>query len=157
MNLADKAESDIAKERKMLLVVRLLGYGGLLPFLFLAAAVLLGLRAPFATASALLMGYGAIILSFVGALHWGVQLVQKQPSPARFIWSVVPALTSWLALMMPIPIGTGLVIFGLLSCLAYDWRVLASGEWPAYMRPLRLILTLVACLCLSVNILFVVV
>ena len=54
-----------------IMVARMLGYGGLLPFLFLAGAVVLGIRLPLAPAPSLLVGYGAIILSFIGALHWG--------------------------------------------------------------------------------------
>lgn len=48
-----------------------LGYGGLLPFLGLTALILFSAehRAFF---SMMMVGYGAVILSFVGALHWGL-------------------------------------------------------------------------------------
>ena len=50
-----------------------LGYGGLLPFVALAG---IGWWAPgtplWGTA---LLAYGAVILSFVGALHWGFAMV----------------------------------------------------------------------------------
>ncbi|WP_279629116.1 DUF3429 domain-containing protein [Pseudomonas rhodesiae] len=50
--------------------VSLLGYGGLFPFIFLALLIRFSLdyRQLFAIA---LVNYGASILSFVGALHWG--------------------------------------------------------------------------------------
>ena len=47
-----------------------LGYGGLLPFVFLATAIFIDPdHAPLWGDA--LTAYGAIILSFVGALHWG--------------------------------------------------------------------------------------
>ncbi len=140
----------ILPEEQAIISARLLGFGGLLPFIFLAAATLMELRTPIAPAAALLIGYGAIILSFVGALHWGAQLSSNQPRAGRFVWSVMPALLGWAALMMPAMMAALCLIIGLLICLAYDMRVLSKGEWPSYMRSLRIILTAIACLSLSV-------
>lgn len=135
----------------VVMAARGLGYGGLIPFLFLGAANLLALRTPFAPPSALLIGYGAVILSFVGALHWGAQLTASQPEARRLIWSVLPALLAWVSLMMPLSYATSALIAGLLVCFIYDWGVLSKGQWPAYMKPLRVILTLCACLSLATN------
>lgn len=155
-----KAETNVSPEKDMMdktpsqngvMTARLLGYGGLVPFVFLAAASLMGLRMPFASASALLVGYGAIILSFVGALHWGAQLSKDEPTASRFVWSVLPALLGWVALILSAVPATLLLITGLIICWAYDWRVITQGEWPSYMRSLRTILTAIACLSLSVN------
>ena len=54
--------------------VALLGYGGLLPFAALALLLVLGdvHRALWWQA---LLASGAVILSFVGALHWGFAMV----------------------------------------------------------------------------------
>jgi hypothetical protein len=42
-----------------------------------------------------LVNYGAVILSFVGALHWGfamtAQDMKAEQRSGRFIWSVIPA------------------------------------------------------------------
>ena len=139
-----------AERRAVIRVVRLLGYGGLVPFVVLAGAVMLGLRTPFAPAQSYLIGYGAVILSFVGALHWGDQLSRAVPSALRFIWSVVPALGAWVALMMPDIIGAIILIAGLASCLLFDLPVMRKGQWPSYMMVMRIVLTIIACLCLSV-------
>jgi Protein of unknown function (DUF3429) len=57
-----------------------LGYGGLLPFIGLA--VLIGVDAHHATLwSDALVGYGAVILSFVGALHWGFAMSMPALDP----------------------------------------------------------------------------
>ena len=143
--LADKIAGDRA-----VLTARLLGFGGLLPFMFLAAATMMGLRTPFAPAPALLIGYGAIILSFVGALHWGVQLQETPAKSGRYLWSVMPALIGWLALMLPAVSAALCLIIGLILCWLYDWRVITQKEWPPFMLSLRTILTAIACLSLSV-------
>ena len=133
-----------------IMTARLLGFGGLLPFVVLAAATLLGLHTPFVPAHALLIGYGAVILSFVGALHWGAQLSSQQPSAGRFVWSIMPALLAWAALMLPVKVGALCLIGGLISCWAYDMRLIRKKEWPSFMGALRTILTAIACLSLSV-------
>ena len=57
-----------------------LGYGGLLPFIACGLSMLLlpdaGMRH---VAGRVLVGYGAVILSFLGGVHWG--LVLRGPSP----------------------------------------------------------------------------
>ena len=50
-----------------------LGYGGLIPFLALTPASLLDHQHG-AVWSDALYAYGAIILSFIGALHWGLAM-----------------------------------------------------------------------------------
>jgi len=148
--------NDNSKERNnAVMTARLLGFGGLLPFVILAAATMMGLHTPFAPAHALLIGYGAVILSFVGALHWGAQLSAHKVSAHKlsagpFIWSVVPALIGWVALMLPAKLGALCLIGGLVMCWGYDMRLIRKKEWPSFMGALRTILTAIACLSLSV-------
>jgi hypothetical protein len=49
----------------------LLGWGGVLPFVGLALAAAIGLPSPIPQAETMLIGYGAVILSFMGGVHWG--------------------------------------------------------------------------------------
>ena len=148
--------NDHPKERnKAIMTARLLGFGGLLPFVILAAATMMELHTPFAPAHALLIGYGAVILSFVGALHWGAQLSADKLSADKlsagpFIWSVVPALIGWVALMLPAKLGAFCLIGGLVMCWGYDMRLIRKKEWPSFMGALRTILTAIACLSLGV-------
>ena len=147
-----KQSKPSAQERAEM-TARLMGFGGLFPFVFLALASVIGLRTPFAPAPALLIGYGAIILSFVGALHWGAQLTQTDDKKIRassYIWSIVPALLAWLALMLPATAAASCLIVGLIACWGVDMRLIKNQEWPPFMRALRTILTAIACLSLSV-------
>jgi len=76
-----------------------LGWLGLLPFV--AGALLpwfVSDAAARATLLDLTLGYAAVILSFVGAVHWGRALSGAPGAAAWLVYSVVPALTGWLVL-----------------------------------------------------------
>ena len=128
-----------------------LGYGGLVPFVGLALAAVTGLAQPLPAAYALL-AYGAVILSFVGALHWAFAMLLPSPSTderdGMFIWSTVPALAGWLALMLPTGAGALVVAAGLVTHFVRDRRLARSHALPAWYLPLRLRLTVVASICL---------
>ena len=78
-----------------------LGYGGLLPFVGLAVLMAIDAQRQELWSRALI-AYGAVILSFVGALHWAFAMVLPGLSSTqrrnRWIWSTVPALLAWPAL-----------------------------------------------------------
>ena len=128
-----------------------LGYGGLLPFLALALAVWTGVAPHFGWGGAL-RTYAAVILSFVGALHWGFAMALAGLSPAQrqaaFVWSVVPSLLGWVALLVAPVAGVLLLVVGLLAHYAQDRRMARWAPLPAWYLPLRLRLTGVACGCL---------
>lgn len=132
-------------------LVAWLGYGGLVPFVALA---LLGWLAPttFGLWKAALLGYGAVILSFVGALHWGFAMASPGLSLAQrnacYAWSVVPALLAWPALLAPPVLATLLLVAGFAAHYRQDQRLARWTVQPPWYLPLRLRLTATACLCL---------
>ena len=79
---------------------RLLGYGGLIPFMGLAVALWLVRSDGWPLAGMALVAYGAAISSFLGAIHWGLVMRERpsQPVPA-LLWGVVPSLLGWVALL----------------------------------------------------------
>ena len=128
-----------------------LGYGGLLPFLALTPASLLDHHHG-AVWSDALYAYGAIILSFIGALHWGLamslpELTERQRS-ACFAWSVVPALIAWPAVLFSPPLAAPLLVFGFIAHYLQDRRLASQATLPGWYLPLRLRLTSVAVVCL---------
>ena len=118
-----------------------LGYGGLVPFV--AGAVLSWQLPPEIRpfAAAALSAYAAVIVSFLGGIHWGIGF--RDGTPRLFIWGVVPSLVAAAALLLPPP--HGLVVHGLmlLLCLAVDWRVYPAHALQAWL-PLRWRLSVVA-------------
>ena len=91
----------------------LLGFAGVLPFAALALALWILPAAQAPLMARWLVGYGAIILTFVGALHWGVAMVHPEvPERDRarlMLWSVIPSLVAWLALALPQLAGLALL------------------------------------------------
>ncbi|MND39363.1 hypothetical protein D3C80_300770 [compost metagenome] len=101
----------------------------------------------------MMVGYGAVILSFVGALHWGFAMtLQDLPAKQRqerLVWSVIPALIGWVSTLLPVPVGCLVLTFGFVGHLWQD-RKLAQAV-PGWYLPMRVHLTAVASLCLLVS------
>ena len=57
---------------------RMLGFGGLIPFVVLAALTLIGPEGWKDWVSRGLIAYGAVILSFLGGITWGVAVTREQ-------------------------------------------------------------------------------
>lgn len=134
----------------------LLGLGGLIPFVGLAAASLLDVetaREPLWRAS--IMSYGAVILSFVGALHWAFAMTASEMSSRErrgsFAWSVVPALIAWGAiLVLPFSVvaSTAGLVVGFWTHYLRDRRLARQIAIPLWYLPLRVMLTTIASLSL---------
>jgi len=137
-----------------------LGYGGLAPFIATAAGSWLDVNQSSFWQQALL-GYGAVILSFVGALHWAFAMLKDsqsgQLSLRLYAWSVVPALAGWVALLCSQLLADGSKIASAILMAAFvlhylqDRRIAEKILLPAWYLPLRLQLTMVACLCLTTS------
>lgn len=129
-----------------------LGYGGLLPFLVLPVVAWFDPHHPFWWLDAL-AAYGAVILAFVGALHWAFAMTLPELPPSRrtalYIWSTLPALIAWPSLMLTPVAAYPLLIIGFLLHLVQDRRLINIADVPAWYLPLRIRLTVVACLALS--------
>ncbi len=134
--------------RKIPNILAPLGYAGLVPF------VGLGLGAWWvdaATAAQMLhiqLVYAAVILSFLGAVHWGLALAANRHEPLIYIWGVVPSLLGWAAACLPLSVGAPLASVSLVVCWVADRRL--TQGWPfatSYMR-LRTRLTFIAWLAL---------
>lgn len=123
---------------------RLMGFGGLIPFVGLSAWLWVAPPGEWQLASLALLGYGAIICTFLGAIHWGLAMREKgvPPVPA-LLWGVAPSLLAWTALMMGHTPGLMAIAVLLWACFAVDRISYPRYELQAWM-PMRLALTLVA-------------
>lgn len=128
-----------------------LAYGGLLPFIIaLVACWFDPLHA--GTWHQVSLHYGAVILSFVGALHWGFAMLSPEMDERQrnrsLIWSVMPALLAWLALELGPIAGSAMLAAGLAIHFLQDWRLVRRVHLPSWYLPLRLALSSIAALCL---------
>lgn len=129
-----------------------LGYAGLLPFVacVLAIALLEGETRAFAARS--LVAYGAVILSFLGAVHWG--LVLRQPdaaAPARLAIGVLPSLAGWVALLLPDRYALALLVVAFGGFWLYEHRGVGPALLPPGYLDLRRALSLAVCALLTLG------
>jgi hypothetical protein len=132
----------------------ILGWAGVLPFAALTGAAISGFRLP-VDAQLALVGYGAVILSFMGGVQWGIAL--RSPAETRWIGyavSVVPALIAWPCLLLPRPWALAGLIAGFLLLLAYDIWTVRKGWAPDWYAALRLELTVAVVTLLTASLAF---
>lgn len=122
-----------------------LGLAGLLPFL----AGLVGVSLGQGWAGIALAAYGAVILSFLGAVHWGLALAAPGVADGRrLIGGIVPSLVAWLALLAPLAAGLLMLGFGLLALVVVETFAARLGLLPWSYLVLRWVLSGVAGACL---------
>jgi hypothetical protein len=140
----------------------LLGLAGLIPVIGCAggALVLQGDKA--ASYLYALVAYAAVILSFLGAVHWGLALVLNPALPGhrmlvarRLAGSVIPSLLGWAALLLHQAMGatTALIVLivGFAATLSVERGIARAGGLPrGYMR-LRWTLSTVVLLTLGLT------
>jgi len=137
----------------ILTIPKLLGYFGLLPFI-VPTVFLFFDHSHLDMWRHFLLSYGAVILSFVGALHWSfAMLLHELPINKQrwsFLWSVVPSLVAWISLSIPKFYGFILLAVFFAIALARDKQLFDNAELPSWYMPLRRNLTVVAMTCLLI-------
>ena len=132
-----------------------LGAAGLIPYWGLAVALLGGVDLGFGAGALAfaLAAYGALILSFLGGVRWGIALGMEEEGPAKrgYFISVVPALLAWAALGLP-PGAQLWMLAGLHVALGLlDYGLVCREEAPEWYGRLRLALAGAAALALIVG------
>ena len=130
----------------------LLGLGGLLPFAGCALAFFLAPDAWRGFAEGALIAYGAVILGFLGAVHWGLALrapvAEAALGPARLVLGIIPALIGWIALLLPDVLALPLLSLAILATAAAEQWAGSRGLVPHDYLVLRWVLSVGAALCL---------
>jgi hypothetical protein len=127
---------------------RLLGPAGLIPFAGLALGALLG----WGWAGPALMAYGATILAFLGAVHWGLALrappYERGADWGRLGLGVAPALLAWVALLLPLRPALVILALGIAAVAAAETAAARAGLVPKGYLKLRWGLSAGASVCL---------
>ena len=139
--------TDEGAQRAMPAPAKWLGLSGLIPFIGCALIGTLASEPLRSFALNLLLAYGAIILSFLGGVHWGLlvatgapKLTQKQLA-ARFLLSVIPSLIGWAALFINGRVGFLVLSLALALVLIVDRMSIRDGFAPHWFMRLRRILS----------------
>lgn len=133
-----------------------LGATGALPFVACALATIVASGEHLAFAREALVFYGAVILSFLGGVQWGLA-VKDVPatcvSSTRLVMSVGPSLIGWAALLVPPGPGLFFMTVAFALVLAIDLRAARAGEAPQWYPRLRVPLSIVVMTSLVVGML----
>ncbi|MBL6456981.1 DUF3429 domain-containing protein [Belnapia sp. T6] len=131
---------------------RWLGLAGLLPFLGTALGAWFAPPEWRGLALFALATYGAVILSFLGAVHWGLALnappAEIDAAAPRLGLGVLPALLAWAAMLLPPVPGLGLLAGGILLTAAGESLAARADLVPLPYLRLRWGLSLGAAACL---------
>ncbi|KAJ3102023.1 hypothetical protein HDU96_009784 [Phlyctochytrium bullatum] len=136
-------------------VPKALGLSGLLPFLGVT-----GLTLYMPEAAGLLQEvqliYSACILSFMGAVHWGLAMANyghSVPNISRYLVSVVPSLLAFFSVTL---CTTDVALLchsaGFLLLLGYDLQQARTGMAPAWYPGLRIVLTSIVVVSIAVTV-----
>ena len=113
-------------------IARWLGYLGLIPFVAGGALALFGDGAASALGLRAVIAYGAVIVSFVGAIHWGLALAGGAPAGRLYVVSVLPSLVAWPALLVDARTGLALLIAAFVGIWLHERVSLWSTLFPAW-------------------------
>jgi hypothetical protein len=127
---------------------------GLAPYLCIAA-VLPFVSAPLANQLvSILIAYAAAVLSFLGGVRWGAELTRApdDPSAFRLAAAAIPSCVSWVVILLMDDAAVAVVVLWIAGAAHLVWDIAAAraGLLPRWNSGLRVVLTLVASLCMLV-------
>ncbi|CAM6025668.1 unnamed protein product [Sphagnum balticum] len=139
-----------------------LGFAGLIPFVALVPPIVSMLPLPealFAVHAEAQAAYAAVIVTFLGAVHWGLAMANYSGSHSAsissstsllpwYVWSVMPSLVAWPALLLPPAPKFAVLIFSLGLILGVDVIFTRMKLVPSWFLYLRTPLTTIAALSL---------
>ena len=117
-----------------------LGGLGMIPFVALLFAKTFSSDVLNPRLSFALLAYGAIILSFLGGVQWGLAIAVPQIDSIlwrRLTLSILPSLVAWVALVMPYSIGFFILAGAFVAMLLVDVQASRVQEAPAWYQKLR--------------------
>ena len=142
-------------ETRVPVLAVILSAAGLIPFV---GCALLAVRADpvhGAVSAIALINYGAVVLAFLGGVHWGF-VMEGQEAPAerqRLVLGTVPALIGWIASLLgtnahPV-FGIALLIAGFVTTAVVEHRARRLDLMPHGYMMLRWVMTCIVTLLLA--------
>ena len=131
---------------------QILGWLGILPFIFTSFFVLFEIRFSLEL-KVLGLLYASSILGFLGAVYWGYLLKSMAHEHILWAWGIATSLLAWISLTVIFLFDNYLLAslilsVGFIISLIVDYKNFSSYSW--YVN-LRLKLTCVAIICTLIN------
>ena len=133
---------------KQIKLAHQLGFAGLLPFFFCLPANYF-LNDPFRSfALDCFIAYSVVILTFTGAVHWGVALKAEENHNLGKVLavSVLPSLLGWISLLLPQLFALIILTFAFPSVFIHERFSELSKLFPNWFMRLRIQLTMIVTL-----------
>ncbi|KAI1636652.1 hypothetical protein F4809DRAFT_608407 [Biscogniauxia mediterranea] len=107
------------------------------------------------TIEPLQLGYGAVIISFLGAIHWGLEYAEKAPSldrtRFRYGMGVLAPVVAWPTLLMPVEFALTAQFAAFVALYFADSRATVRGWTPSWYSTYRFVLTAVVGLAIVIS------
>ncbi|KAG8164482.1 hypothetical protein KVR01_006400 [Diaporthe batatas] len=91
------------------------------------------------------VGYGAVIISFLGAIHWGLEYAEKHPDKARTTFryglGVLAPVLAWPTMVMPVQYALTSQFAAFTFMYFADARATTRGWAPTWYNTYRFVLT----------------
>ncbi|KAI1151479.1 hypothetical protein F4825DRAFT_422630 [Nemania diffusa] len=108
-----------------------------------------------ATLEPIQLGYGAIIISFLGAIHWGLEYTEKVPDKVRtrfrYGLGVAAPIVAWPTLFMPVEFALTTQFAAFVALYFADARATVRGWAPAWYSTYRFALTAVVGVAITIS------
>ena len=134
----------------------IVGLAGLLVFFALALVIAFGSPTLAINAYLQLIHFGALMLAFIGAIHWGLAIGAKGHGVAVPSWwyfaSALPLVLGWLTLALVSPtIKILLLMVGFFVSFMLDVSATARDHAPLWYKNFRKFMTIGVLIALSVS------
>ena len=109
-----------------------LGWSGVMPFVF--SSLLLIVMNDYEVEIRIIgLLYASIILSFLGAVHWGYLLCLKESNNSLWLWGVSTSLLAWFSLIIIVifknyNLSSILLVTGFIFALVVDYNKLSAHK-----------------------------
>ncbi|NJM55750.1 MAG: DUF3429 domain-containing protein [Verrucomicrobiae bacterium] len=149
MATTDTATGDV--KNRVPLPALALTAAGALPFIALSIAPWIGAMPTGRPAIEPLSLYALSILSFMGAIHWGLAMGRAEHNDVwPYVASVTPALVGWFALVfLPVTLALRVMAAAFVLLLVYDVRAARHNAAPPWYPHLRVPVTVVVVAALT--------
>ena len=137
-----------------------LGFGGLIPFVFFTVYGFRGVEHLFLSQELFYL-YGLIILSFLGAPHWGFVFTSsnfvgsQKKQQLRLLIGIMPALFAFSSFFFSELGRLIILLIGFIFILLFDIFLFRSEKILGWYLPLRKRLSFIVLVCLALNILLI--
>ncbi|KAM0553978.1 hypothetical protein ACHAPJ_007050 [Fusarium lateritium] len=101
------------------------------------------------------LGYGAVIISFLGAIHWGLEYAEKQPlrerTRFRYGMGLAASVVAWPTLMLPVEYALTSQFMAFVALYFADSRAATRGWAPRWYGAYRFLLTAMVGLAIFIS------